>query len=75
MELCYKMMEEYRVVQKKGTVLLSTSLAWPAVAGCNWAETFSQLDSISVTQPCRCDLDPSQKGREAQHKVRNKQNL
>ena len=43
----------YRVVQKKGTVLLSTSLAWPAVAGCSWAETFSQLSSISFSQPCR----------------------
>ena len=43
---------EYRVVQKKGTVLLSNSLAWPAVAGCSWAETFSQLSSISFAQPC-----------------------
>ena len=42
----------YRVVQKKGTVLLSTSLAWPAVAGCSWAETFSQLSSISFARPC-----------------------
>ena len=42
----------YRLVQKKGTVLLSTSLAWPAVAGCTWAETFSQLSSISFAQPC-----------------------
>ena len=33
---------KYRVVQKKGTVLLSTSLAWSAVAGCSRAETFSQ---------------------------------
>ena len=37
----------YRVVLKKGTVLLSTSLAWPAVAGCSRAETFSQLSSLS----------------------------
>ena len=44
----------YRVVQKKGTVLLSTSLAWPAVAGCSGAETFSQLSSISFAQPCTC---------------------
>ena len=42
----------YRVVQKKGTVLLSTSLAWLAVAGCSRAETFSQLSSISFAQPC-----------------------
>ena len=42
----------YRVVQKKGTGLLSTSLAWPAVAGCSQAETFSQLSSISFAQPC-----------------------
>ena len=42
----------YRVVQKKGTVLLSNSLAWPAVAGCSRAETFSQLSSISFAQPC-----------------------
>ena len=31
----------YRLVQKKGTVLISTSLALPAVAGCSRAETFS----------------------------------
>ena len=43
---------KYRVVQKKGTVLLSTSLAWPAVAGCSRAEIFSQLSSISFAQPC-----------------------
>ena len=42
----------YRAVQKKGTVLLSTSLAWPAVAGCSRAETFSQLSTISFAQPC-----------------------
>ena len=42
----------YRVVQKKGTVLLGTSLAWPAVAGCSRAETFSQLSAISFAQPC-----------------------
>jgi len=42
----------YRVVQKKRTVLLSTSLAWLAVAGCSRAETFSQLSSISFAQPC-----------------------
>ena len=42
----------YRLVQKKGTVLLSTSLAWPAVAGCSRAETLSQLSSISFAQPC-----------------------
>ena len=44
----------YRVVQKKGTVLLSTSLAWPAVADCSRAETFSQLSAISFAQPCSC---------------------
>ena len=43
--------DTYRLVQKKGTVLLSTSLAWPAVAGCSRAETFSQLSSISFAQP------------------------
>ena len=37
-------------MQKKGTVLL----AWPAVAGCSRAETFSQLSSISFAQPCIC---------------------
>ena len=42
----------YKLVQKKGSVLLSISLAWPAVAGCSWAETFSQLSSISFAQPC-----------------------
>ena len=42
----------YRAVQKKGTVLLSTSLAWPAVAGCSRAETLSQLSTISFAQPC-----------------------
>ena len=44
--------EQYRLVQKKGTVLLSTRLAWPAVAGCSRAETFSQLSSISFAQLC-----------------------
>ena len=43
----------YRVVQKKGTVLLSNSLAWPAVAGCSRAKTFSQLSPISFAQPCK----------------------
>ena len=43
---------DYRLVQKKKTVLLSTSLAWPAVAGCSRAETFSQLSSLSFAQPC-----------------------
>ena len=38
---------------EKGTVLLSTSLAWPAVAGCSRAETFSQLGAIYFAQPCR----------------------
>ena len=33
---------KYSVVRKKVTVLLNTSLAWPAWAGCNWAELFSQ---------------------------------
>ena len=44
----------YRLVQKKDTVLLSTSLAWPAVAGCSRAETFSQLSAFSFAQPCTC---------------------
>ena len=39
--------------RKKGTVSLSTSQAWLAVAGCSRAETFSQLSSISFAQPCR----------------------
>ena len=42
----------YRVVQKKGTVLLSTSLGWPAVACCSRAETFSQLSPFSFAQTC-----------------------
>ena len=42
----------YRLVHKKRTVLLSISLAWPAVAGCSQAETFSQLSAISFAQPC-----------------------
>ena len=46
----------YRVGQKKGTVLLSTFLAWLAVAGCSRAETFSQLSSISFAQPCKACL-------------------
>ena len=37
---------------EKGSVLLSTSLAWLAVAGCSRAETSSQLSSISFAQPC-----------------------
>ena len=47
----------YRLVQKKRTVLLSSNLAWPAVAGCSWAETFSQLSSISFAQPCNACND------------------
>ena len=43
----------YRVVQRKRTVLLGTSLTQPAVAGCSRAETFSQLSAISFAQPCR----------------------
>ena len=43
----------YRLVQKKGTVLLSTSLVWPAVAVCSRAETVLQLGAISFAQPCR----------------------
>ena len=31
--LCFLFLPIYRLVQKKGSVLLSTSLAWPAVAG------------------------------------------
>ena len=42
----------YGLVQQKGTVLLSTSLAWPAVAGCSRAESFSQLSANSFAQPC-----------------------
>ena len=45
-------MSKYRNVQKKVTVLLSTSLAWLAVAGCSQAEPFSQLSAISFAQPC-----------------------
>ena len=44
----------YRLVLKKDTVLLRTSLVWPAVAGCSRAETFSQLSAISFAQPCTC---------------------
>ena len=32
--------------------MLSTSLAWPAVAGCSRAENLSQLTAISFAQPC-----------------------
>ena len=42
----------YRLVQKKGTVLQITSLAWPAVADCSRAETFSQFSAIFFAQPC-----------------------
>ena len=35
----------YREVYICSSCLLSTSLAWPAVAGCSRAETFSQLSS------------------------------
>ena len=46
----------YRLVQKKGTVLLSTSLSWPALAGCRRAETFSQLSSKKFTTLCTYGL-------------------
>ena len=52
----------YRVVQKKGTVFLSTSQSWPAVAGCSKAETFSQLSSNSFSQPCIVHKDHSSYG-------------
>ena len=39
-------------MQKKGTVLLSTSLALPAVAGCSRAENFSQLSSNKFSHLC-----------------------
>ena len=37
---------------KIGTVLLNTSLAWSAVAGCSRAETSSWHSAISFAQPC-----------------------
>ena len=46
----------YRLLQEKGTVLPSTSLALPAVAGCSRAETFSQLSAIYFAQPCTCQI-------------------
>ena len=48
----------YRLVQKKRNVLLSTSLAWPAVAGSRRAETFSQLSSNKFTPHCK--VNPNQ---------------
>ena len=36
--------------------LLSTSLAWPAVAGCSRAEAFSQLSSNKFTPLCTATL-------------------
>ena len=48
--------DKTRLGQKKGTVLLSTSLAWPAVAGCSRADIFSQLGAISFAQPCRLNF-------------------
>ena len=39
-------------MRKKVTVLLSTSLAWPAWAGCSRAELFSQPGTIFFAQPC-----------------------
>ena len=42
----------YSVVQKKVTVLLSTSLAWSAWAGCDWAELFSEPGTKIFAQPC-----------------------
>ena len=38
---------------QRGVNLLSTGLAWPAVAGCRRAETFSQLSSNKFTTLCR----------------------
>ena len=42
----------YSVVQKKVTALLSTSLAWPAWAGCGWAELYSEPGTNLYAQPC-----------------------
>ena len=56
MRSCWRRPDHYCIYveafAEKRTVLLSTSLAWPAVAGCSRAETFSQLSSISFAQPC-----------------------
>ena len=48
--------EAIQACAEKGTVSLSTRLAWPDVAGCSQAETYSQLSSISFAQPCRSGL-------------------
>ena len=44
----------YREVQMQfcSSCLLSNSLAWPAVAGCSRAETFSQLSSNKFAPLC-----------------------
>ena len=42
----------YTVVHNEVTVLLSTSLAWPAWAGCSRAELFSQPGTNFFAQPC-----------------------
>ena len=44
---------KYSLVHKKVTVLLSTNLAWPALAWCSWAELLSQPGTNSFAQPCR----------------------
>ena len=43
---------KYSVVQIKVTVLVSTSLAWLAWAGCSRAELFSQPGTKFFAQPC-----------------------
>ena len=48
----------YSVVLKKVTVVLSTSLAWPAWAGCDWAEPFSEPAPTFLLNPVRQRLLP-----------------
>ena len=42
---------EYSVVHKKVTVLLSSGLAWPARAGCNWLDFSRNLAPTFLHNP------------------------
>ena len=58
-------------MQKKGTVLLSTSLGWPAWAGCDWVELFSEPGTNFFVQSCtaKAESGRQQKKQNIQQKI------
>ena len=57
--MSYSRADKYRLVQKKGTVLLRTSLAWPAVAGAAAGQKLSlNLAPFLLLNPVHCNVQP-----------------